>query len=73
LSAGIDAVNLHWTDWSGGMTSLFHRFGLYVFGWDCQHRRQLDALLHMGIDGVYSDHVDRMVDAIEGRPARPEI
>jgi glycerophosphoryl diester phosphodiesterase len=71
--AGIDAVNLHWTDWSGGMTSLFHRFGLFVFGWDCQHRRQLDALLWMGIDGVYSDHVDRMMDAIEGRPARPEV
>ncbi len=71
--AGVDAVNLHWSDWNGGMTTLFHRFGLVVFGWDCQHRRQLDALLRMGIDGVYSDHVDRMVDAIQGRPARPEV
>jgi glycerophosphoryl diester phosphodiesterase len=71
--AGVDAVNLHWSDWTGGMTTLFHRFELVAFGWDCQHRRQLDALLNMGIDGVYSDHVDRMVDAIEGRPTRPEI
>ena len=71
--AGVDAVNLHWSDWSAGLTTLFHRFELVVFGWDCQHRRQLDALLQMGIDGVYSDHVDRMVDAIEGRPARPEV
>lgn len=71
--AGVDAVNLHWSDWNGGLTTLFHRFELFVFGWDCQHRRQLDALLRIGIDGVYSDHVDRMVDAIEGRPARPEI
>jgi glycerophosphoryl diester phosphodiesterase len=71
--AGVDAVNLHWSDWNGGLTTLFHRFELVVFGWDCQHRRQLDALLNMGIDGVYSDHVDRMVDAIEGRPTRPEI
>ena len=70
--AGIDAVNLHWSDWNGGLTTLFHRFELFVFGWDCQHRRQLDALLEMGIDGVYSDHVDRMVDALEGRPARYE-
>lgn len=69
---GVDAVNLHWSDWNGGLTTLFHRFGLVVFGWDCQHRRQLDALLEMGIDGVYSDHVDRMVDALEGRPVRPE-
>lgn len=70
---GVDAVNLHWSDWNGGLTTLFHRFGLVTFGWDCQHRRQLDELLRMGIDGVYSDHVDRMVDALAGRPARPEI
>jgi glycerophosphoryl diester phosphodiesterase len=70
--AGIDAVNLHWSDWNGGLTTLFHRFALVAFGWDCQHRRQLDALIDIGIDGVYSDHVDRMVDALAGRPARPE-
>lgn len=69
---GIDAVNLHWTDWSAGLTSLFHRFEVVTFGWDCQHRRQLDGLLDMGIDGVYSDHVDRMVDALLGRPGAPE-
>lgn len=72
-AAGIDAINLHWSDWNGGTTTLFHRFGLVTFGWDCQHRRQLDALLDMGIDGVYSDHVDRMMDAIDGRPERPQV
>jgi len=65
---GIDAINLHWSDWSAGHVTLFHRFERVAFGWDCQHRRQLDALLDMGIDGVYSDHVDRMMDAIDGRP-----
>ena len=35
------------------------------FGWDAQHERILDDLLDMGIDGVYSDHVDRMVDAFD--------
>jgi glycerophosphoryl diester phosphodiesterase len=70
--AGIDAVNLHWSDWTAGMVALFHRFERATFGWDCQHRRQLDAVLEMGIDAVYSDHVDRMVDALEGRPERPE-
>ena len=62
--AGIDAVNLHYDDWSGGLVALFHRFEVYAFGWDVQFERQLDALLDMGIDGVYSDHVDRMVDAL---------
>jgi glycerophosphoryl diester phosphodiesterase len=66
--AGIDVVNLHHDDWSGGLTTLFHRFGRLAFGWDAQHRRQLDGLVAMGIDAVYSDHVDRMMDAINGRP-----
>ena len=67
-NAGVDAVNLHWTDWSGGLVALFHRFERVAFGWDCQHRHQIDDLLAMGIDGVYSDHVDRMADALAGRP-----
>jgi glycerophosphoryl diester phosphodiesterase len=63
--AGIDAVNLHHTDWTGGLTTLFHRFGRLAFGWDAQHTRVLEALLGMGIDAVYSDHVDRMTVALE--------
>jgi glycerophosphoryl diester phosphodiesterase len=70
--AGIDAVNLHWSDWSGGLVTLFHRFGRHAFGWDAQYRRQLDALLVMGVDGVFSDHVERMVDALAGRPPAVE-
>jgi glycerophosphoryl diester phosphodiesterase len=62
--AGIDAINLHHTDWSLGLTTLFHRFERLCFGWDAQFERILAALLAMGIDAVYSDHVDRMVDAL---------
>ena len=62
--SGIDAVNLHHTDWTGGLTTLFHRFGVLAFGWDAQHERILDELLDMGVDAVYSDHVDRMADAL---------
>jgi glycerophosphoryl diester phosphodiesterase len=63
-NAGIDAVNLHHTDWTGGLTTLFHRFGIFAFGWDAQQPRVLDELLDLGIDAVYSDHVDRMHDAM---------
>ena len=62
--AGIDAVNLHQGEWTGGLTTLFHRFGVLAFGWDAQHDRILRNLVRMGIDAVYSDHVDRMVDAL---------
>lgn len=67
---GIEAVNLHHSDWSGGLTTLFHRFGRLAFGWDAQFERILDGLLRMGIDAVYSDHVDRMVDALARHEAR---
>jgi glycerophosphoryl diester phosphodiesterase len=62
--AGIDVVNLHHTEWTGGLTTLFHRFGVLSFGWDAQHDRILDELLDLGIDAVYSDHTDRMVAAL---------
>jgi len=64
--AGIDAVNLHHSDWTGGLTTLFHRFERFAFGWDAQFPRVLDALLRMGIDGVYSDHVDVMMERVKG-------
>jgi glycerophosphoryl diester phosphodiesterase len=62
--AGIDAINLHRSDWSGGLTALFHRFDLFTFAWDCQLERHLQEALELGVDGVYSDHVDRMVDGL---------
>ncbi len=62
--AGIDGINLHTTDWSAGHVSMFHRFGRLALGWDAQFERVLLDLLGMGIDAVYSDHVDRMVDAL---------
>lgn len=64
--AGIDAVNLHHSDWTGGLTTLFHRFHRYAFAWDLQHEPLLRSVLRMGIDAVYSDHVDRMAAAVAG-------
>jgi len=64
---GIEVVNLHRREWSGGLTTLFHRFGRLTFGWDAQHERMVLELLDMGIDGVYSNHVDRMMEAVRAR------
>ncbi len=74
--AGIDGVNLRQNEWSGGMVTLFHRFDRLCFGWDAQHTRVLNELLRMGIDGVYCDTVDRMVEAVDehlaaGIPTEP--
>ena len=62
---GIEVLNLHHSDWTGGLVAMVHRFDVLAFGWDAQFPRILDELLDCGIDGVYSDHVDRMMSSIE--------
>jgi glycerophosphoryl diester phosphodiesterase len=62
---GIDAVNLHETDWNGGLVALFHRFEVIAFGWDMQEPHILERSLRMGLDGIFSDFTDRMVDAYQ--------
>jgi len=63
----IDAVNLHHTDWNAGLVALFHRFERYCLAWDLQHEHLLRATLAMGVDGVFSDWVDRMHQALSER------
>ncbi|MFZ9629530.1 MAG: glycerophosphodiester phosphodiesterase [Ilumatobacteraceae bacterium] len=60
---GIDGINLHHTDWNGGLVALFHRFERVAFAWDLQAPHLLEQALRMGLDAVYSDHPDRLVDA----------
>lgn len=60
---GVRALNMHHSDWNGGLVTLAHRFDRLAFGWDAQFDHTLTLLLRMGIDGIYSDWVDRMVDA----------
>lgn len=58
----IDAVNMRGTSWNGGMVALFHRFEVFSFGWDVQQDYQLENAIRMGLDAVFCDNVDRMVD-----------
>ena len=62
---GIDGINLRRADWNGGLVVLFHRFERTAFSWDLQHEHVLRPAFRMGIDAVYSDYVDRMVDAFD--------
>jgi glycerophosphoryl diester phosphodiesterase len=68
---GIDAINMHHNDWTGGLTTLFHRFERVALGWDMQYEHILRPALRMGLDGVYSDHVDVMVDAFTAELGGP--
>lgn len=69
--AAIDAVNLHHSQWSGGLTTLFHRFDRVAFAWDLQFEYVLRNVIRMGIDGVFSDHVDVMTDALKSEVEPP--
>ena len=64
-AGGIEACNMHHTDWTGGSTTLVHKFGMYAFGWDCQFDYVLSTSFRMGLDAVFSDHVDTMVETYE--------
>lgn len=65
IDARIDAVNLHHGDWTAAHLAAFQDAGLRAFAWDLQTPEALDAALALGVDAVYSDHVDRMMGAIQ--------
>ena len=62
---GADAFNMHFSEWNEALVSLCHRFQIRSFAWDAQEERQIDWLLSIGIDGIFSDHVEKMMTAWE--------
>jgi glycerophosphoryl diester phosphodiesterase len=64
-AGGGAAVNLRRRRWSKALVDLVHDNGLLAFGWDAQTARRITALLALGCDAVYSDHVRRMVPALQ--------
>jgi glycerophosphoryl diester phosphodiesterase len=68
---GIDGINMRNQDWNGGLVALFHRFDLTAFSWDLQFEHHLRPAYRMGIDGVYSDHVDRMHESFRAELGTP--
>ena len=58
-----DAFNMHFSEWNEALVSLCHRFQIRSFAWDAQEERQIDWLLSIGIDGIFSDHVKKMITA----------
>lgn len=70
---GIDGINLHREDWNGGLVALFHRFERTAFSWDLQFEHQLRSAYRMGVDAVYSDFVDRMIDVFTDEIGSPGL
>ncbi len=62
---GIDAVNLHHSQWTPDLRDALAARGRLAFAWDLQTSHDLEAALVLGVDAVYSDHVDTMQAALE--------
>jgi glycerophosphoryl diester phosphodiesterase len=65
-AAGVAALNLRareWTAPTAPMAQVLHDHGLLAFGWDAQRTTTIARLLGYGLDGLYSDHIDRLVAA----------
>ena len=73
VAVGIDALNLHWTDWSESLVDAFRARGRALLGWDAQDDAALARLLALDVDGVFSDHVPCMMRAILGNSRRRRV
>jgi glycerophosphoryl diester phosphodiesterase len=62
--AGVEAINARWMWWSRAIADEVHAMEMLAFGYDAQRRSSLDRSVSIGLDGIFSDHVDRMVAAI---------
>jgi glycerophosphoryl diester phosphodiesterase len=60
----VDALNMHWRDWTAHRVQHCHAVGLAAFGWDAQDPAIMARLVAVGIDGIYSDFPDRLVAAM---------
>lgn len=63
--AGLDALNFPYPDWNAGLVTLAHRFEVLAFAWDAHHERVIKELLQIAIDGIYGNHVDRLLRVAE--------
>ncbi len=64
---GIEVLNLRRHHCTPALTAACHRNGLKLFAWGVQRRRTMRRLLALGVDGLMSDHADRLAGALGGR------
>ncbi|HET9692644.1 MAG TPA: glycerophosphodiester phosphodiesterase [Acidimicrobiales bacterium] len=65
-AVGVDALNLRAPAWGPASVAACHDAGVAAFAWDAQTGPVLEALVAMGADAVYSDHVAVMVAVLAG-------
>ena len=69
----VDALNMHWLDWTPRLVAATHEAGLRAFGWDAQTPPAVERLVGLGIDALYADHPDLLLARVRSAvsPAPP--
>lgn len=61
---GVHGVSMPGPEWTGGLTTLFHRFELDAVGRDVRVERVVTSLVRMGLDVVVGGDVETLVEAV---------
>jgi glycerophosphoryl diester phosphodiesterase len=65
VALDIDALNLHWSDWSAPLAQVFRAAGRKLLAWDTQDEESVRKMVALGVDGVFADDVTRMMAALQ--------
>jgi glycerophosphoryl diester phosphodiesterase len=63
-ASGIDALNLPGKEWTRQLIAAAQAAGVLAFAWGVQRPPDLSRLVAAGADALYSDHPDRLVQAL---------
>jgi len=66
---GIDALNLHCSDWTPALGDVFRASGRRILAWDVQAPAAFARVLALPVDAVFSDHVALMMREIRAGTA----
>ena len=66
-SIGVDVLNMPWRDWTPELVDRTRRAGLQPWAWDAHALAGIERALDLGVDAIYSDHPDLLVEALAAR------
>jgi glycerophosphoryl diester phosphodiesterase len=62
---GIEVVNARWPYWRRSAVAEVHDLGMLAFAWDVQWSLAVRHCRRLGIDGIFSDHVQLLAKATQ--------
>lgn len=66
--SGVEVLNLHHRDCAQPVLDACHSGRLQLFAWGIARSSTMRRLIRLGVDGMMSDHVDRLLHAVRESP-----